>query len=94
MRNEHCESEDSLERFIAPNYHVETCPRNEWAITVENDLSQANMGHNRRCLSIQQLMEFAVSREARLSRVEVIAVVLYTGPMVGAFKYKLLGFAC
>ncbi len=61
-----------------------TWPANEWAITVRGDHSQAHVGSSgaRQLRQIEDLMKEDVVSRAGLTRPEVIAVVLYTGPMV------------
>jgi hypothetical protein len=61
-----------------------TWPANEWAITVRGEHSRAHMGSSgsRQLRKIEDLMHEDVVNRAGLTRPEVIAVVLYTGPMV------------
>jgi hypothetical protein len=39
------------------------------------------MLHERRIVPVSELLETSLARRAKLTRAEVIAVVLYTGPM-------------
>ena len=86
MEMEHCTGKFCHQVFVTDNYKISTCPFNEWHITVLGDLSKASSdaakAHNRRFVSIEVLMKVEVAVEAGLTRPEVIAVVLYTGPMV------------
>ena len=82
MEVEHCSKSDSNIRFVTGNYHVDTSPANEWAITVLHRLSDADLRHGRRLLTIEENMKKEIVAIAKLIRCEVIAVVLYTGPMV------------
>ncbi len=86
MQMEHCTGKFCHHVFVTDNYKISTCPFDEWHITVVGDLSKASSdaakAHGRRFVSIEELMEVEVAVEARLIRPEVIAVVLYTGPMV------------
>jgi hypothetical protein len=82
MEAEHCSRGGSHVRFVTGNYHINTFPAQEWAITVHFDLSDADVRHNRRLATIAEHMENDIVKLARLVKCEVIAVVLYTGPMV------------
>ena len=79
---EHCSKGDSKVRFVTGNYNINTFPANEWAITVRHDLTGADLQHERRLVTIEENMKKEVVTIATLIRCEVIAVVLYTGPMV------------
>jgi hypothetical protein len=86
MELEHCDDKGSSEYHVTSNYKIKTCPHDEWQITVMHNLSKAASkeakAHNRRFIRIDLLVKVEVSVRAGLSRNEVIAVVLYTGPMV------------
>jgi hypothetical protein len=86
MEMEHCTDKGCREYFVTNNYKIRTCPSDEWRITVLHDLSTATSpeatAHNRRFVPIAELMQVDVAIQAQLTRPEVIAVVLYTGPMV------------
>ena len=82
MEAEHCSRFDSEQEFETSNYHVMTTPKKEWAIVMNFDESAADMRHGRKLQKIQDLMNKRETRDCKLSRAEVIAVVLYTGPMV------------
>ncbi len=86
MAMEHCTGKGSHEYYTTNNYKIRTCPFDEWQITVLHDLSKATSpeatAHNRRFVPIAELMQVDVAVQAGLTRAEVIAVVLYTGPMV------------
>jgi hypothetical protein len=49
---------------------------------VKHNVGLADMRHGRRIPEIETLMKLEASQLANLSKWEVIAVVLYTGPMV------------
>jgi hypothetical protein len=83
MEVEHCSKGDSKVRFVTENYHINTFPANEWAITVLHDMTGADLQHERKLVTIEENMKKEIVAIARLIRCEVIAVVLYTGPMVG-----------
>jgi hypothetical protein len=92
---EHCTDKGSHEYYTTNNYNIRTCPFNEWQITVLHDLSKATSpeatAHNRRFVPIAEVMQVDVAVQAGLTRAEVIAVVLYTGPMVSRPVNLLLG---
>ena len=82
MEAEHCRRADSHTVFKTSNYGIETTAANEWAITLHQQESLADMRHSRRLPSIAALLQSDEAKKAKLSEPEVIAVVLYTGPMV------------
>ena len=82
MENEHCSSHDSDVPFTTNNYNITTTPKREWLIVVDSGESLADMRHGRRLQSVEDLMRLPDVRECGLSRSEVRAIVLYTGPMV------------
>jgi hypothetical protein len=82
MKAEHCSKGGCKVLFANHESEAKTCPANEWAVTVDGDHSKANMRRGRRLPNIQDLMEHSTSKDAMLTRPEVISVVLYTGPMV------------
>ncbi len=82
MTAEHCESFDSDQAFTTTNYKVETTPRREWRIVVHCDASLADMRHGRRLQRIDDIMRRSDVTAWGVSREEITAVVLYTGPMV------------
>ena len=86
MEMEHCTGKGCSEYFVTNNYNIRTCPFDEWQITVLYDLSKTKSpeatAHGRRFVPIADLMQVDLAVQAMLTRPEVIAVVLYTGPMV------------
>ena len=85
MRLEHCCKAGFNYTFKTGNYNIETCPQNEWLISVMNRIDLANMEHNRVVVDISDLMKSDLVSLAHFTREEVIALVLYTGPMVKFF---------
>jgi ankyrin repeat protein len=82
MEDEHCHTEGSKVPFTTRNYGVTTCAYNEWQIAVNYNKSLADMScGKRRIPKIEELLELPLVKFADLWREEVIAVVLYTGPM-------------
>lgn len=80
MKAEHCYKFGFDKKFTTRNYHIETTSKQEWSIVVEG-VECTHMNHGRRVPSIASCLELQSSKAARLSRAEVIALVLYTGPM-------------
>ena len=68
-----------------------TWPANEWAITVGgNHNAPGSDCSSRKLQAIENLMQTEVVVRAGLHRCEVIAIVLYTGPMVSPiFGYPI-----
>jgi hypothetical protein len=88
MEAEHCSLEGFDERFATMTGNT-TWPSNEWAITVCGDVSHVLdcSSSSRHLQKIDDLMRRDVVIQAKLSEFEVIAVVLYTGPMVSRMQY-------
>ena len=86
MQREHCDSKDSQKEFKTGNYNITTFPKREWLFAVDGILKGVDMRHERVVRDVDQLLEehnnLVSSDDAKLRRTEVIAVVLYTGPMV------------
>ena len=87
---EHCTGDFCNVYFVTDNYKIRTCSFDEWQITVVGDIAKASSdaakAHDRRFNSIAVLMTEAFAIDAGLTREEVIAVVLYTGPMVSLLE--------
>jgi hypothetical protein len=79
---EHCKSPDSHVEFRTTNYGITTTPAKEWEITMKRDTSRADMRHKRRLPDVEELHRSNEAQKAGLSLIEVIVLVLYTGPMV------------
>jgi hypothetical protein len=84
MELEHCFKTGCDFEFETSNYHVRTSPSKEWKIVVNRDLTLAerDMHHNRRIPDIDALMLEPSVVRAKLGKCEVLATVLYTGPLV------------
>jgi hypothetical protein len=80
MRQEHCERAGCDVEFTTGNYKITTKPKSEWQYVVDG-VACADMGHQRRLIPISELLQRKVCLDAGLREEEVIAVVLYTGPM-------------
>ena len=74
-----CETE-----FTTPNYRLTTSPKREWRLVVTRDLvaSKGDLSHSRRIPDIEELLKSNAAVRAELLHEEIIAMVLYTGPMV------------
>jgi hypothetical protein len=82
MELEHCSKSGHDLMIETTNYRLKTTPKKEWQILVEGRLDLADKGHNRVVKHIDEYMSLDAVRLAKLSKPEVIAVVLYTSPMV------------
>jgi hypothetical protein len=84
MESEHCTQRGSTETFRTLNYtEIESCPRKEWEIIMKSaPCPERDMRFNRRIPVVSVLCELPLAKKAALQRAEVIAIVLYTGPMV------------
>jgi hypothetical protein len=82
MKLEHCSKAGCRDSFTAGNYHITTCPYNEWKISVDYEIELADLKHGRQLKQISELVLSEAAIQAKLSACEVISVVLYTGPMV------------
>jgi ankyrin repeat protein len=93
---EHCIFGGSSYEFTTPNYNVKTTPLNEWQYICGDDkcarVPCPDMGYGRRIVSIEELLQIPLARKAKLTRAEVIAVVLYTGPMFVVYNGILRRF--
>ena len=85
MQVEHCEKYGAEISFCTPNYKINTWPKQEWSITVDQaECPQENRLHGRVIRPIDDCMNEDLVWLAKLIREEVIALVLYTGPMVSS----------
>jgi hypothetical protein len=88
MEAEHCSKVGCLIQFTTGNYGVTTTPRREWNIVLGlEECDMADMKDRsgnivRRIPKIRDLKEMALATDSKLVDAEIIAVVLYTGPMV------------
>ena len=83
MKREHCGAPDSKVKFKTSNYDLITCPSEEWRVVENCDkMMEKKSAHNRVIPDYRELMKSDLAQRARLSDSEIIAVILYTGPMV------------
>jgi hypothetical protein len=91
METEHCARFDSDVPFTANNYKIKSTPKNEWLVVLKCDKKLANMSHGRRIPEISKLMQTDAAKISQLYDYEVVAVVLYTGPMVSSsFSFSIV----
>ena len=87
MRAEHCSLGGHDYKLYAGNYGITSTPMDEWLYAVGDDKGQRSpcpdMGHGRRIVPIEEQLQRPLARKAKLTRAEMIAVVLYTGDKFG-----------
>jgi len=87
VRNEHCVLEGYNQVFVTTNYGIKTTPEQEYKIAIgditcpEDHMKDKNGATVRIVQKIGQLKEIPFVNSAGLREVEILAVVLYTGPM-------------
>lgn len=85
MEAEHCHGTTATETFETINYRIKTYPAREWAIVVDRaELTEGERGYGRKIPDIKELLRLELSEDAGLTEPEIIAVMLYSGPMVCA----------
>ena len=83
MEAEHCSRSGAHEMFETLNYQIRTTPAKEWKIVRgEEECPEDEKKFNRRIPKIEDLLALETAKEAKLKEPEIIAVLLYTGPMV------------
>ena len=84
MEAEHCTLDGAGQEFKTLNStEITSSPRREWRIAMQEETCpKEEMRFNRRIPVISELCALPLAKEAKLIEAEVIAVVLYTGPMV------------
>jgi hypothetical protein len=73
-----------MDRFRTLNHtEIESYPKKEWEIIVKGfPCPEEDLRFNRRIPLISELFELPLTKKAKLQKAEVIAIVMYTGPMV------------
>ena len=70
----------------ASNYKITSTPIQEWMYIAGDDARQRltcpDMGHRRRIVPIEEMLQKPLAKIAKLTRAEMIAVVMYTGSHV------------
>ena len=86
MELEHCHNTGATDSFTTTNHHITTTPADEWAVAMaggtDSSHVECDMRHGRVLRTIDHHMASEAAVRAGLTRPEVIAIVLYTGPMV------------
>jgi hypothetical protein len=82
MEAEHCSMAGCDMSFTTRNYGIITTVRAEWGVVVPGEAPPAeHILHGRVIASVEEKLQSSEARKAGLRREEVIAVMLYTGPM-------------
>ena len=88
MAAEHCTMGGCDYEFTYPLLITSTTPRHEWFHVVSfnggQHLPQSDMSNGRRLLSIDECLRKSAAIRAGLNRAEIIALIMFTGPMVTA----------
>ena len=83
MKLEHCFLEGCNTNFTTNNFNLVTTPRHEWRLVLGEETPNCeDQQFVRRIPSYMQLGDLEVVKTASLTPAEIIAVILYTGPMV------------
>jgi ankyrin repeat protein len=95
MMREHCERAGCDTEFTTSNYNITTTPKKEW-LYVAGDASGQRvacpaefMNHGRTILALDELRGLDVAVRAKLNDEEILALVLYTGPMYQVYNVIL-----
>ncbi len=89
MQLEHCVKKGNDFEFVTSNYKIKTTSKKEYQIVIGNAKADpADMMHSRRIPNLSELQELEMSKTAGLLRIEIIMLVLYTGPMVGLYLHE------
>jgi ankyrin repeat protein len=84
--------------FVTGNYKLRTKVSQEWLYVVGDesgrriDPSASDMGHDRVIKPIEELLQKPLAKSAKLTREEMIAIVLYTGPAFVIYNAVLRRF--
>lgn len=90
---EHCLKAGCDVEFTASNYQITTTAKKEWDIVIgRSECPEHQRTHNRSLHTLQNLMELELTKKAGLALSEVIALVLYTGPMFMVYNSILRRF--
>ena len=77
----------------AGNYDTTTTPEAEWLVVTSEDKAKEVSVHPRRVRTVKDIMENeAIVKEAGLRVEEVLALLLYTGPMFAKYNASLRRF--
>jgi hypothetical protein len=85
MKAEHCTKEGAEKYFVTKNYKIKTNAKREWSIVVDKEpLKHDEEAHGRVVPDLEKLQRLEIAEKASLLKIEIIAMVLYTGPMVSS----------
>ena len=95
MQAEHCLKAGHDFSFTTGNYHITTTPAREWKIVVERaECPPSDLSYGRVLRDVDECMKDDLVKQASIVREEVIAVVMYTGPMVKSATIYLYCVHC
>eukprot|EP00300_Choanocystis_sp_HF-7_P008631 c16014_g1_i3.p1 GENE.c16014_g1_i3~~c16014_g1_i3.p1 ORF type:complete len:739 (-),score=116.90 c16014_g1_i3:77-2293(-) len=90
MEAEHTKLQGCYTEFTTWNYAIATTPLQEWEYVMHRrTCPPEHSGNGRRIVPLQELMELASTTNAGLRECEVLAIVLYTGPMYVVYNAML-----
>ncbi len=98
MRMEHVTRGGNDFIFVSGNYKLKTTARNEWLYVVGDEGGRqvappaSDMEHGRVLNSIEELLKKPLAKAAKLTREEMIAIVMYTGPAFVLYNAVLRQF--
>jgi hypothetical protein len=93
MEMEHCRDTGSDIYFTTRNYGICTFARQEWEVVVRGRRPPPeHMSHGRILRDIGEMMHCESVKKSKLRDVEVISLVLYTGPMYVVYNAILTRF--
>ena len=91
MEAEHCKRAGFDYVFTTSNYRISSTPKREWELAAgQAQCSFDELRGERRLKSVDELLKLDTAKSAGLTWPEVMAVVLYTGPMVRPVSLSLL----
>jgi ankyrin repeat protein len=95
MMREHCERTGCNTEFTTNNYKITTTPEKEW-LYVAGDANGQRLpcppeclNHGRKILTLDELKQLDLAIRAKLNDEEILALVLYTGPMFQVYNIIL-----
>jgi ankyrin repeat protein len=95
MMREHCERAGCDMEFTTSNYQITTTPKMEWLYVAGDESGQRVtcpaefMHHGRTILALDELRQLDLAVRAKLNDEEILALVLYTGPMYQIYNVIL-----